>query len=60
MMMRKQWTMDYEEHTRQLLKHATLPVLDAHATPIPVATPLNHVYDFTPLEQLIRDVVKKQ
>ena len=53
-------TMDEEEHTRQLLKHATLPVLDSHATPIPVATKLNHIYDFTPLEQLIRDVAKKE
>ena len=53
-------TMDYENHTRQLLKHATLSALDTHATPIPVATPLNHIYDFTPLEQLIRDVAKKQ
>ena len=53
-------TMDYEEHTRQLLKHVTLSALDAHATPIPVATPLNHIYDFTPLEGLIRDIVKQQ
>ena len=52
--------MDYEEHTRQLLKHATLPALDTHATPIPVASPLNHIYDFTPLEDLIRDVAKQQ
>ena len=57
-------TMDYEEHNskllRQLLKHVALPALDAHATPIPIANPLNHIHDFTPLEQLIRDVAKKQ
>ena len=53
-------TMDYEEHTRQLLKHAVLPTLDAHATPIPVATPLNHIYNLTPLERSVREVVKQQ
>ena len=52
--------MDYDEHARLLLKHVTLPALDAIATPIPVATPLNHMHDFTPLEQLIRDVAKQQ